>query len=195
MWIPTITKKRVAAAAATLSIGGASLVMSGFGSESATSVRAGKRTGEHHTPVVAAISDGPINGRLRLVESGTGEGRFTIERATSASESLSGNALGRASAVTTKSGTGMGTAIDGANGRAERRHEVRVPRRVVIGLPSYEGGRAPSASAPSVDRGTPPSVEPGWTTTIDLGEPPRADSPSVDPGESGTFHEPTVEVS
>jgi len=198
MSIQSITKKRVAAAVATLSIGGAGLVMSGFGGESSMQVNAGKagKPGEQQAATVNTASDDTIKGdRVRLVARRTGSRRFTLGWATPANGWLMGSATEQGSTATNEAGTAIGEPVSQTNDRVGRPRGTRMPRRVEITLPSHEGGRAPSATAPTVDRGTTPSVEPGWKTTIDLGEAPHVGRPSVDPGEMGTVYRPTVNVS
>jgi hypothetical protein len=105
-------------------------------------------------------------------------GRYRIERETGAADA----------AVSQLSGDNEGEG--NVNGPANR-----LPRTVVISLGSYESGRPPSATSPTVNTGTRPSVDPGWTTTIDLGKAPSVVAPSVDPGESGTWEPPSVHIS
>jgi hypothetical protein len=175
MSIQSISRKRVAAAVAVLSVGSAGLTMSGL-SDGSVEIRAGTAGKQPEAVVTRASHDLIDNSRVGLVARRVGWGRYTIDRVTDAAMSLSSNASPEAASDETP----------------ERKPHV--PRTVVIGLPSYEGGRQPSATAPTVDRGTSPSVDPGWTTTIDLGEAPSVGSPSVDPGEMGTVHAPSVEV-
>jgi hypothetical protein len=195
MFMQSITKRRVAAAVATLSISGAGLAMSGFGVESSTQATASGKAGtpgEQQAATVSTGSENAINGaRVHLVARPMGFGRFKLGWATPASGSVTGVALDQGSATAGE----VGTAVGETNDQARRPRGTRMPQRVEITLPSYEGGRSPSATAPAIDRGTAPSVDPGWKTTIDLGEAPHVGSPSVDPGEMGTFHPPTVNVS
>ena len=194
MFIHSITKKRVAAAVATLSISGAGLAMSGFGIESSTHVKGGGKAGtpgEQQAKVTAGSEDAINGARVRLVARPMGLGRFKLGWATPAGASVTDVTLDQGSAAIDVVSSTVGETDD----QARRPHEMHLPRRVEITLPSYEGGRSPSVTAPAIDRGTAPSVDPGWTTTIDLGEAPHVGSPSVDPGEMGTFHPPTLTVS
>lgn len=184
MFNQSTSKKRVAAAATILSLAGAGLTMSGL-SDGSIQIRAGRPDRPPEAAVTRASHDAIEAARVGSVARRVAWGRYTIERVTDTAASQ----LSAVSPERPRSGGATeGKGGEGANGSS------RLPRKVVIGLPSYDEGRPPSATAPTVDRGTPPSVDPGWTTTVDLGEAPSVGRPSVDPGEGGTFHPPTVET-
>ena len=183
MSIQSKTKKRVAAAATILSLAGAGLSMSGL-SDGSIQIRAGTPDRPPEAAVTRVSHDAIEAARVGLVARRVGWGRYTIERVTDTATSQLSDASPEGRLGDTTEGKG-GKGADSSS---------RLPRKVVVGLPSYESGRPPSVTGPTVDRGTSPSVDPGWTTTIDLGEPPSVGRPSVDPGGGGTFHPPTVEI-
>ena len=68
--------------------------------------------------------------------------------------------------------------------------------QVAMTLPSYTPGRAPSATAPSVNVGTPPSVRTGSNqVTVDLGTRPSVMPGAVDAGTVGQVNGPHITTS
>jgi hypothetical protein len=73
--------------------------------------------------------------------------------------------------------------------------EVKVPRRVTVTLPGYEGGTLPAVTPPRYHAGTAPTVErDGRQVVVDLGEPGTVTPPSVHRGQSGTLSPPGVVI-
>lgn len=105
----------------------------------------------------------------------------------------------RAGLVTMSSNTGSDASASSGNGTASPNGSqpesvtITIPHRVTVVMPSYEGGRAPSATAPTYEPGTAPSVErDGRKIVIDPGESGTWTAPEADPGERGTFTPPQV---
>lgn len=179
MSISTNATKRMAAAIAMLSVGGAGLTASlgGDGSQPLTT----RGPVEPPSEITAAwLPDAVNDARAGITARRIAWGRYTLERARTAWLPLPDEP--------------SASPADGPAGTDGDSSESRRPRTIVVTLPSYESGRPPSMTGPTFDAGQRPSVEPGWTTTVDLGEPPSATAPTFDQGESGTLHPPSVAV-
>jgi hypothetical protein len=182
------SKQRLGMAIATVAIGGASLaVATGFGD--GETARLHDKASRAAAPE-AALAAGTLGGsdatdgfgsyRAFGVRLGTSWAR-TAERTAEAFDGL-----------LSSSATAAG--LIGETGTAGQPGPDSMPRRVTVDLPAYEAGRAPSATPPSVEKGEAPSVEPGWTTTVDLGTAPQVTAPTVDRGEPGTMKPPAAHV-
>jgi hypothetical protein len=76
---------------------------------------------------------------------------------------------------------------------SERRVAAATPHRIIITMPSYEGGRPPSVTPPGYEGGEPPAVQrDDNSVTVTFGRSGTFVPPSVDRGESGTFTPATV---
>jgi hypothetical protein len=79
--------------------------------------------------------------------------------------------------------------------RSSPSEAAATPHRLIVTLPSYEGGQPPSATPPTYEGGEPPALirdDDGITFTF--GRSGTLVPPTVDRGEPGTFNAPSVTI-
>lgn len=140
-------------------------------------------TGSSHDDAGSRLDDGFETSWRQRPGYGVRAGLVTMSSNTSSDGNPSGASGSR--------GNGMAS----PNDSQPESFTITIPHRITVVLPSYEGGRAPSATAPTYEPGTAPSVKrDGRKIVIDPGESGTWTAPGVDPGERGTFTPPQVIV-
>ena len=162
----------------------------------AFSIGGGGQAASGHIAGVSPAARSEVARCLHGCEPSTVRSAFGVLR----SIAVPGNASRTESGTTGVLGASAATSTDTASapslipqGSNADRITLKVPRRVTVILPNYEGGSPPRVTPPTYEAGSPPSVEhQGREITIDLGEPGSVTPPAVQPGEPGTFTPPGV---
>lgn len=198
-----VSKRRITAAATALTIAGVGIAWA-FGGGSTMVSATGKArpaTPAESVASVAAVvdraSDAAGTTAANAAQQAAVRARRVLGRA------LSADRISVAAAEVAVAGSqpaAQALAPAGEDGSDDEAHEaadiaLRIPQRVSVSLPKVTNVRLPRVEGGSVQVGTLPSVQPGWRTTVDLGNPePQVTLPKVNVGPVATVTMPGASI-
>ena len=184
MTLKHVSKRRLAVAASALTIAGMGVACTvGGGSTAVTAARTGRAAAAAQP--AAAIDAGAVVDGATDVASATADrviGRTALRSRQALRRVLAADRITLAAAGTSVSTGQSGTTASSPAAPAEDDADIslRLPRKASVTLPTVSGVQLPRVQGGSVQLGTLPSAQPGWVTTVDLGDPdPQVTLPQV----------------
>ena len=197
-----VSKRRIAAAATALTFAGAGIAWA-FGGGSTIVAATGK--GRAATPAASAATmaevDGTSDAAGTTAAGGAQQAVVGARRALRRAMSADRISVAAAEVAVARSQAAANTAApadevgsdDGAGESADV--ALRIPQRASVSLPKVTNVGLPRVEGGSVRVETLPSVQPGWKTTVDLGDPePQVTLPKVNVGPVATVTMPDASI-
>ena len=198
-----VSKRRITAAATALTVAGVGVAWAFGGGTTMVSAtgKARQKTAAQPAASAAAVVDGAGEAAGTTAASAAEHSAVQAQRVLR--WALAGDWMSVVAAEVAAAGAQTGANASAPTGEAESDDgagevadiTVRIPHRVSVSLPKVTNVRLPRVEGGSVQVGTLPSVEPGWKTTVDLGDPdPQVTLPNVNVGPVATVTMPGVSI-
>ena len=199
-----VSKRQMAAAATALTIAALGIACSVGGGTTVTAARK-SRAAATATPAASVDAGAVVDGATEAAATTAGavseraglRARQALRRVGAAN----GVALARFSPAASASANGSSTFSPGAENDPDETAGdaadivLRIPQRASVSLPRVSNITLPRVEGASVQVGTLPSAQPGWKTTVDLGDPePQVTLPKVHVGTVATVTMPGVSI-
>ena len=204
MTFKDVSRRRITVAAAALTIAGVGVAWAfggGTTMASATGKTRAATPAASASAVEAPVADGTSDAASTTAANGAQQAAVRARRALrraivadGSSVAAGGVAVDRSQIAATASASAGEQGSDDDAGEAAD-ITLRIPQRVSVTLPTVSNIRLPRVESGSVQVGTLPSVQPGWTTTVDLGDPePQVTLPKVSVGPVATVTMPGASI-